>query len=792
MSDMAERKVVSTSAHPVKRTVPKKSPGVSKSVPKKAVTKRAVKKVAQNTVKKAVKKTVAEAAATERVVTEPTLVLPINMSLRAKAKVSAIMATAMVDFNKPARQIAYVGGLCFVMFGAFVATAASGTWSDPAGQMAQLASSTLDTQTTTTATYPVPTFTLYDSVPAILKSVSQHSVLVTNAQNVSARIYSLKDGTTKSLNLENLQEGRYQFSLDPTKLGPGKYAVNIVAESVYDQSKRSFKAGEFEVLATAVVQTSTTTTSTAATTSTNTTTAVDTNTTAGTASTDSTSVDTATAETSTTTTTETETVDDTATGETFKVSADGSEVSGTVPVKIYAPTDVRYIEFYVRPLKSTGLLFTGLAEKRTGYWIYFLNTSNLPNGDYELIAHTRSNDKFLESESDKVRVANLYKTPALAVPITEPETTTESSDEPSIQPPPPTTFVPDPNARIFSETTISDEDKTSLNSVESAKYVKEEIDSILSDYHDELEQLLKRYSVAQQSKDPVLIEIARNEFLTSKEKLIDEILNDPLINHLADDINRELTDRLMALQKRVDTFEELRRTATEGSTSVDNDGDGISDFDEKNLYNTDPDQADSDNDGVIDGVEVMRGFDPLDSAAEAVIEYELPQDSPSLVQEELLAIETVVPFVKTEVEGETDVQAEIRGRALPNSFVTLYIFSTPTIVTVRTDEDGSFVYTFEKELEDGEHEVYVAVTDNTGSIVAKSNPFRFVKQAEAFTPVSAASSEVVTNQTFAEFTAQNSYNIVAGFGILALGLILLMLGVNLREQESIKTQEAKA
>ncbi len=34
--------------------------------------------------------------------------------------------------------------------------------------------------------------------------------------------------------------------------------------------------------------------------------------------------------------------------------------------------------------------------------------------------------------------------------------------------------------------------------------------------------------------------------------------------------------------------------------------------------------------------------------------------------------------------------------------ITLYIFSTPTIVTIKTEADGSWNYRFDKELEDGE------------------------------------------------------------------------------------------
>jgi len=44
---------------------------------------------------------------------------------------------------------------------------------------------------------------------------------------------------------------------------------------------------------------------------------------------------------------------------------------------------------------------------------------------------------------------------------------------------------------------------------------------------------------------------------------------------------------------------------------VDTDGDGISDEDERGIYGTNPNVADTDGDGYDDGVEVNNGFDPL-------------------------------------------------------------------------------------------------------------------------------------------------------------------------------------
>ena len=253
-------------------------------------------------------------------------------------------------------------------------------------------------------------------------------------------------------------------------------------------------------------------------------------------------------------------------------------------------------------------------------------------------------------------------------------------------------------------------------------------------------------------------------------------------------IEEELGLRIDSLKSRINTFEDLRRTSSQEDIRKDTDGDGVSDFDENNLYHTDVHQPDSDNDGFTDGIEVMRGFNPNDPAGEATVSYELPQETIGLEVPDLLKIDEVLPSIKQTSDTASTVQSEIHGKGLPNSYVTLYIFSTPTIVTVRTDADGSFVYTFEKELEDGEHQVYAAVTDNTGNIVAQSSPFRFIKEAQAYTPTNEAGSLGVNSQTLNDYKKFNLYNTVIGVGILGLGIILLMLGFGIgkrKDEEAI-------
>jgi len=60
--------------------------------------------------------------------------------------------------------------------------------------------------------------------------------------------------------------------------------------------------------------------------------------------------------------------------------------------------------------------------------------------------------------------------------------------------------------------------------------------------------------------------------------------------------------------------------------SRDSDGDGLSDFDEINIYGTDPNNPDTDGDGMSDLFEVEYGFDPLD-----------PSDGPEDADNDLLS-----------------------------------------------------------------------------------------------------------------------------------------------------------
>ena len=762
-------------------STPEKKPSLASLKPDKAVgvaaRKRAVKKIEAGMTTKVsttkVTKKVGErkvvirrAGKTNKTQVQPTtdtiLSLPTTISIRAREKALVLLEIVSKDFENSAKQVAYVSGLCFILLGASMSLAFTTPFSRGVDQQAQVLfynAAPIATTTNIANTIAAPTFTLLDPLPVEVQGKTTHRLDITHALHVDVKLYALDTNSQIGLQVDDDPNGsRFTFALDNAQLKPGQYVAKLVVESEIDRSIHTFMLGSFLVpYPQANTAPATQTNQTTSTTSPNT------------------QPGTNTVTNSTTTTA--------VTVPTLRLRVPSTDLSGRLALKIEQSAPVTDVRLSVRSLKSITSILNSPAELRNGAWYYFFNTENIPNGEYELISHARYDDTSIKSNAVKVKIANFVQNPTAPAPvlaepinvITDTEAPAEANESSAESTP----------LRTFSEFSLEEVSDFSEPTVEMLPDVKSEVDAVFVEYKDELRELLKRYAIAQQSGDPLMLDLAEKALSEAKQRIINDVLSNPNTNELADNINEELDGRFEMLQKRIDTFEELRRTASNNDSAADKDSDGISDYDEKFLYGSNPEAPDTDSDGILDGIEIMGGYNPTDPSTEAIIKYELPQDSFGVIDNEILKVEAVAPVIRNDLnEQDPEVQAEIRGRGFPNSYVTLYIFSSPTIVTVRTDQDGSFVYTFEKELEDGEHEVYVAVTDNTGWIVAQSSPFKFIKEAQAFTPVDSGA-PVTTEVAQYNLQSLDVYNVIVGLGILALGLILLMLGVGLREREKM-------
>lgn len=248
----------------------------------------------------------------------------------------------------------------------------------------------------------------------------------------------------------------------------------------------------------------------------------------------------------------------------------------------------------------------------------------------------------------------------------------------------------------------------------------------------------------------------------------------------------DITAALNALGKNVSTYN-ARLAASHGDLlSLDTDKDGLSDFDEMYVYHTDPhlpvSVTISGNTGkqLNDSEKVLQGIDPT-SYTGALIQAEDIRASvvPANSAFALTGASLVAVSASTSASSTTATTSAIQftGTALPNSVVTLYIFSTPIVVTVKSDANGDWKYVLNKELSDGQHQLYTAAVTNSGKIVARSNGFGFIKTAQA------VSLDVESNQVGASaedaqpsLTQNNNLWLILGAVVILLILALVIIG----------------
>ena len=188
---------------------------------------------------------------------------------------------------------------------------------------------------------------------------------------------------------------------------------------------------------------------------------------------------------------------------------------------------------------------------------------------------------------------------------------------------------------------------------------------------------------------------------------------------------RDITKTLLKFQQTLNEKRELIESRQGELVFTDSDQDGVSDYDEIYIYKTNPSKSRTIGDQKTDGEKIQEGINPL-SDIEQKISYQDPrEDKESFVSEN---------YKVQKIELIKDEKKLIfEGNALPNTYITLYIYSTPIIVTVKTDQNGQWSYILEQEIENGEHQIYVATVESSGKIIARSNPILFTKSAEAAT-----------------------------------------------------------
>ena len=431
------------------------------------------------------------------------------------------------------------------------------------------------------------------------------------------------------------------------------------------------------------------------------------------------------------------------------------------------------VELYVRPTNSLISHYIGRANRVSdSEWKFQWETISTPNGSYGL--YTVVTNTFGKYESSKMSISiqnPISITPQETITVNQIQTIINATEQNAIETLNRTTDTAIQN--------IGSELKNLFNSVKpdiSSKNIpiaNSAIDTSNAQTKIDLERLRREQEIRREK--------IRNEIRQNVERTGSAIIiNVPeRIRAEAERKKHEVIERaervVIEYEKKIAVEQKQKRDQLSEYIFRDSDKDGVSDYDEVMVYRSNPLVADSDGDGFNDGLEIRVGSNSLDPTAEDKIVHEEPKEK-GVVDTKNFKIESIA-IVETEktLEGKELIKKiEIKGTALPNSFVTLYIYSsTPIIVTVKTNSEGVWTYQLDKELSDGTHEVYIATTDTTGKIAAKSEPLPFIKTASAIV-IGADLNEAVAKLRKEE-AAPSFFKPTSVF--FALSVIILMIGI---------------
>lgn len=784
----------------VKKVV-KKAPS-PKSTPQKVGVARQTKKApARGTAASSKRKApaVTELASTNKLLQKKATVQPvINKSNTERGLLIPSPWRFPIDIDKVAQQTARFAGVFFIVMGAlFTLWHANSYLNDLSGSTlsAQIAASSnaleapSDNQPSNPARVQNSTQTIVftPSDPIQGEKVLATLPITTVPERVTLRAQNTVTGEVVNVGrLSQAQGNNWETTFDSTVLKDAQYRFVLLAEytegqnshysvTINDTKEHTIKNG-LATKASLIATTSTTSSSTIFATDT------------GSSSVDSSNIHSEAADSRVVDTNSTESVPVNRLNPHISIVIPGLEaLSDFVDIQIDVP-EATYTELYAIPTNSATQKYLGLPRQlNPNTWQLTLNTKDVPNGEYRLLAKVRTNYGFFTAESETVEVLN------------EVSTTTDSTQleyKRQAEAIAADTQMSTSLWKGFSatDTSVSTAQVGTRNGdLYNARAV---LQSRLERYRNDFEKVFQLLATAHRSENEAAIETAR----FSVTELVDTVKEDEFTNDTDVEMKSELDTYVKEVLDRIP--EDIRKTniviaeRTKIAAQTDTDQDGIPDFDEISFYKTDPEVADSDGDGFDDGIEILQGYNPVESTSETIVAYESPREV-GVVREDILAVHSITteafPATDEAVAAENPV-AIITGKGLPNSFVTVYIFSTPVVATVRTDSDGGWIYRFDKELEEGTHQVYVGITDNTGKIVAKSNPLFFVKEAEAYTQVdqSAPGAIAVSDSVPEESPSTLALLLVASISVVAIGLVLLILGLHMQSRPKLLVRNESA
>lgn len=437
------------------------------------------------------------------------------------------------------------------------------------------------------------------------------------------------------------------------------------------------------------------------------------------------------------------------------------------------------VELSARLKNSNQTFYLGEASPIEHGFVYWLDTNSLPAGDYQILIEAvrdQTTTDYLETqivvEQNDEMANNLSMTNEAQTDHSDIKQLASSSK-------PKSGLLIGSIASPLSFILNSDTTSTNKNEIEAKK--------ILEENSNKFTDLINRYTSTNNSSELKLSPLVEKAIDDKVIALLTSRVENSLLQGTVNDVGTALKSKITDLKERAMKLKSLKEQGIDSQYLVDSDNDGLLDYEEINFYHTDNKRADSDSDGVVDGIEVSLGFNPLDATPEAVIDYYSPLER-TYTDVDLLGISNIAPLLVYETnEEKPKIQTEITGYSLPDSFVTIYVFSEPTILVAKTNDNGFFSITLSRELADGQHKAYIALTDNYGRIIVKGDTYGFLKNGPTFSRSdSTQTASLLEANSAIDQTNFNPYTIMS-LGLVSLGLILLLLAQSLRRENGNTT-----
>ncbi|MFZ3073691.1 MAG: hypothetical protein WA093_00960, partial [Minisyncoccales bacterium] len=390
-------------------------------------------------------------------------------------------------------------------------------------------------------------------------------------------------------------------------------------------------------------------------------------------------------------------------------------VAGSAAIKLRIETaGAKEVLFYVSGGSLSGSIYLGNGTFSAGAWEYRIDLTNspLPNGSYaffaRIIRHAgdeyRSTEIFIDINFtvlvDEIKKTELERNiEQSSAAIVENKKTISREVEQIVD-------------FIGSDSSAGDSVmEENIRKIAAAVQAIEQLDNLLSDKIAQRQQIndqiiLIQNEIARLPND--ILPVIRNE----KNKKLEDYKNQSVrldreiaairqaIIQKTEEKN-SLKEMILAavkgksnesdIIKKIDDFESVvvRREKDiirqQAVLQKDTDGDGLTDGQEI-LLGINPLNPDTDGDGILDGDEIANGYNPSKSDNFANIKYYDPRES-APKQTDIYRFDEIDPVSTITLSGgKTGIR--FNGWGLPNAYVTLFIFSSPVIVVVKTDDQG--------------------------------------------------------------------------------------------------------